>query len=215
MIDMLATQLKLDFKQQIQQAQSSPQNVDWKQLCLAFDTAIARTPLNQQLALAADGILEMAEVYALRAEAWFEELRYSPEDEPVLADGMFADLIRQSMHLDLGDLVAEPELYVRSTSEKSDDQGGTVVAYREKDEVLAEIESEIQDGEAIALGASHDENVSEWVGAIQGYLERAEGVVSFSELVRELGMSVMVVWLGILLGGFEVQQAGGFYDEVI
>jgi hypothetical protein len=157
----------------------------------------------------------MAEVYALRAEAWFEELRYSPDDEPVLDDGMFADLIRQSMSLDLGDLVAEPELYVRSASAKSEVEAGSVVAYRDKDEVLAEMESEVQDGETIALGASHDENVSEWVGAIQGYLERAEGVVSFSELVRELGMSVMVVWLGILLGGFEVQQAGGFYDEVI
>jgi hypothetical protein len=128
---------------------------------------------------------------------------------------MFADLIRQSMHLDLGDLVTEPLLYMRSASEKSDVGGGTVVAYREKDEVLAEIESEIQDGEAIALDASHEENVSAWVGAIQGYLERAEGVLSFSELVRELGMPVVVVWLGVLLGGFEVQQAGGFYDEVI
>ncbi|NJK30320.1 MAG: hypothetical protein HC940_09305 [Acaryochloris sp. SU_5_25] len=35
---------------------------------------------------AISAFLERAEVFALRAEVWFEELRYSPEDEPVLAD---------------------------------------------------------------------------------------------------------------------------------
>ncbi|NJK30317.1 MAG: hypothetical protein HC940_09290 [Acaryochloris sp. SU_5_25] len=71
----VSLQLELDFKQQLQQAQFSPQNVDWQQLCLAFDAAIAQTPLSQQLALAADAIWELAEVFVLRAEAWFEELR--------------------------------------------------------------------------------------------------------------------------------------------
>ncbi|NJM68524.1 MAG: hypothetical protein HC851_24105 [Acaryochloris sp. RU_4_1] len=212
---MTILQLELNFKQQIQQAQSSPQDVDWQQLCLAFDAAIARTPLSQQLALAADALCEMAEVFALRAEAWFEELRYTPEDEPVLVDDVFADLVRQSMNLDLGGLVAEPELYVRSPSAKSDVEGGSLVAYRDKEEVLAELESKIQDGEAVALRASHEERVSAWVGAIAAYLERAEGAVSFSELLAGLGLPWVVVWLGILLGGFQVRQDGGFYEERI
>lgn len=65
---MTAIQLELDFKQQLQQAQSCPLETDWQQLCIAFDAAIAQTPLSQQLALAADAIFEMAELYALRAD---------------------------------------------------------------------------------------------------------------------------------------------------
>ncbi|NJM65716.1 MAG: hypothetical protein HC851_08615 [Acaryochloris sp. RU_4_1] len=69
----------------------------------------------------------------------------------------------------------------------------------------------LQDGETVALGASHAEKVSEWVGAIRGYLEKAEGAVSFSELVSGVRLPCVVVWLGVLLGGFEVRQVGGFY----
>ncbi|NJR56471.1 MAG: hypothetical protein HC768_19115 [Acaryochloris sp. CRU_2_0] len=210
---MQVVQLELNFQQQLQQAQSSPQDVDWQQLCLAFDAAIARTPLSEQLALAADAIWELAELYALRAEAWFEELRYSSDDEPVVADDMFADLVRQSMSLDLDALVAEPDLYVRSASAKSGVENGSVVAYRDKSVVLAELESEIQDGEEVTLGASYEERVGEWVSAISAYLEGAEGAVSFSELVRGVRLPWVVVWLGILLGGFEVRRDGGFYDQ--
>jgi hypothetical protein len=119
------------------------------------------------------------------------------------------------MSLDLDDLVAEPELYVRSATEKSDVGGGTVVAYRDKDEVLAELESEIEAGDAVALKASYEENVSEWVGAIREYVEKAEGAVSFSEWVARVRLPVMVVWIGFLLGGFRLEQDGEFYDGAI
>jgi hypothetical protein len=38
-------QLELNLWQQLAEAQQSPQAVDWQQLCLAFDEAIARTPV--------------------------------------------------------------------------------------------------------------------------------------------------------------------------
>ncbi|NJK52153.1 MAG: hypothetical protein HC936_03775 [Leptolyngbyaceae cyanobacterium SU_3_3] len=209
-------QLELNFKQQLQQAQSCPQDVDWQQLCLAFDAAIAQTPLHQQLALAANAILEMAELYALRAETWFEDLRYSSDVEPVFADEVFADLVRQSMSLDLDDLVAEPELYLRSTSGKPDAEDGSVVEYQAKDAALEFVDQlEERTGTEVALGASHEEDVGAWVKAIGKYLEGIEGSVSFAELVTKLGMPVVAVWLGILLGGFGMEQRGGFYDPAI
>jgi hypothetical protein len=39
-------QLELNLWQQLAKAQQSPQAVDWQQLCLAFDEAIDRTPVN-------------------------------------------------------------------------------------------------------------------------------------------------------------------------
>lgn len=216
---MSAVQLELNFKQQLQQAQSAPQDVDWQQLCFAFDAAIADTPLNEQLALAADAICELAEVFALRAEVFLEELRCSSDEEPVLSDDFLADLIVQERPLDLSELLAEPELYVRSPSEKSDVIEGTVVEYQDKAEILAAIEPEIQadelSGEDIALGASHVEDVGAWVSTIREYLEGASGAVLFVDLVKGVRLPMVMVWLGLLLGDFRIEQEGEFYGQSI
>lgn len=39
--------------------------------------------------------------------------------------------------------------------------------------------------------------------------------MSFGELVKGLRMPLVVVWLGVLLGGFRVEHRGGFYGETI
>ncbi|KAI9129041.1 hypothetical protein [Acaryochloris sp. CCMEE 5410] len=70
-----------------------------------------------------------------------------------------------------------------------------------------------ESGEAVALEASHEEDVSAWVGEIAKYLEKASGTVSFAALVKGLEMPVVVVWLGMVLGGFQFEQRGGFYDQ--
>ena len=83
-----------------------------------------------------------------------------------------------------------------------------------KDAVL-EFVDELESGEAVALKVSHEEDVSGWVSAISQYLEGTEGAVSFTELVKGLGMPLVAVWLGVLLGDFRVEQRGGFYGQGI
>lgn len=214
---MTAIQLELDFKQQLQEAQTSPTDDDWKQLWIAFDNIFSRTHWRDQLELAAEAIHEMAELHTLRADAIFEELRYSPDDEPVLSDDFLADLFVQERPLDLGDLIIEPELYVRSPSEKPDEIEGTVVEYLDKAEVLAAIEpkskAEELSGEDITLSVSHVEEVGAWVGAIREFLESEKDPVLFSDLVRGLGLVPVAVLIGVLLGGFRVEQRGEFYGS--
>jgi hypothetical protein len=53
---MTVLQLELNLRQQLTEAQRSPQAVDWQQLCLAFDEAIAQTLAGQKLATAADAM---------------------------------------------------------------------------------------------------------------------------------------------------------------
>ncbi|WP_299403996.1 hypothetical protein [Acaryochloris sp. IP29b_bin.148] len=212
---MTAIQLELDFKQQLQEAQTSPTDDDWKQLWIVFDNIFSRTHWRDQLELAAEAIYEMAELHTLRADAIFEKLRFSPDEEPVLSDDFLADLFVQERPLDLDDLIAEPELYVRSPSDKTEEVEGTVVEYQDKEEVLAVIEPEIQEeemsGKDVALGASHVEDVGAWVNAIREFLEGKKDAVLFSDLVRELGLAPVAVLIGVLLGGFRVEQQGGFY----
>lgn len=216
---MTPVQLELDFKQQLQEAQTSPTDNDWKQLWIAFDNIFSQTHWRDQLELAAEAIYEMAELHTLRADTIFEELRFFPDEEPVLSDDFLADLFVQERPLDLDDLIAEPELYVRSPSDQTEEVEGTVVEYQDKAEVLAVVGPEIQaeelSGEDVALGASHVEDVGAWVSTIREYLEKTSGAVMFVELVNEMGLPAVAVLIGVLLGGFQVEQRGEFYDQAI
>jgi hypothetical protein len=116
---MTVLQLQLNLWQQLAEAQQSPHTVDWQQLCLAFDQAMDNTSAKLKLAMAADAIVEMADVFVARADEFFNHWRRVPEDGPVLDEDLFAEFVRQSFHLDLDGLVGVPELYVRSASEKS------------------------------------------------------------------------------------------------
>jgi hypothetical protein len=144
-------QLQLNLWDQLAQAQRSPQAVDWQQLCLAFDTAIDRTPVGLRLATAADAIVEMADLFAARADEFFSTWRRLPEDGPILDEDLFAEFVRQSFHLDLDGLVGVPELYVRSPSEKThkDAESQVEEVTKETALLLAEVEQEPEN--AIAL----------------------------------------------------------------
>jgi hypothetical protein len=207
-------QLELDFASALASALDEPEQADIAWMCASLDHYLQGCSHHEQLRLAGEAIRDIAEVCYQRAERLIQdwEDRYNTEG-PVLDEDFLAGMVQETMFLDVSDLCRQPKSRQRC-------QGFTgkpvesIVGEVSKATVL-EFVGELECGETIALDASHEENVSEWVGAIQGYLERAEAPAALSELVRELGMSVVVVWLGVLLGGFEVRQAGGFYDEVI
>ena len=86
----------------------------------------------------------------------------------MLDEDLFAELVRQSFSLDLSGLVDEPELYVRSASEKSHEAAESVVEYREKTEVLAELKSFVEEDARGVEQLEYDEDVMAWAEAIQG-----------------------------------------------
>ena len=158
--------------------------------------------------------LGLAEVFCQRAELLIQdwEDRHNTQG-PVMDEDFLAGMVQETMFLDISDLCRQPKSRKRQ-------QGFTgkpvesVVGEISKDAVL-EFVDELESGEAVALKASHEEDVSAWMGAITEYLEMAEGAVSFAELVKGLGKPVVVVWLGVLLGGFRVEQTGDFYGRSI
>ena len=207
-------QLQLNLWQQLEQAQAQPEVTDWRQLCLAFDETIKLTPVELRLATAADAIEQMADVLLARATAWAEDWNRRPGDGPVLDEDLFAELVRQSFSLDLSGLVDEPELYVRAASEKAHGDADSVVEYREKTEVLAELESFVDEDSGDAeVELEHDENIGAWAGAIRRWLELS-GVesVAITQLREATGLSMVKLWLAALLCGLGMEQRGGFYD---
>ena len=57
------------------------------------------------------------------------------------------------------------------------------------------------------------EDVQSWITAISKGLGDGETWMSLVELQKVLGMSWGAIWLGLLLGGFQVDQQGEFYDR--
>ena len=213
---MTAVQLQLNLWEQLEQAQASPEATDWRQLCLAFDETIELTPVELRLATAADAIEQMADLLLARATAWAEDWNRRPGDGPVLDEDLFAELVRQSFSLDLSGLVDEPELYVRAASEKAHEDAESVVEYREKTEVLAELESFVGEDAEDVEQLEYDENIAAWAEAVRGWmLGQQADEVAFAELREGVGLSVVKVWLALLLGGFRLRQSGGFYGGVV
>ena len=89
-----------------------------------------------------------------------------------------------------------------------------MMEYREKAEVLAELESFVDGdmGDAIER-LEYDEDVMAWAETIRGWMER-QGVKSaaITQLQDGSGLSVVKLWLAALLCGLGMEQRGAFYD---
>jgi hypothetical protein len=210
---MTTIQLQLNLWQQLAEAQQSPQAVDWQQLCLAFDVAIAQTPAGQKLATAADAIVEMADVFAARADEFFSTWHRQrvAHEGPILDDDLFAEFVRQSFHLDLDGLVGVPELYVRSDPEKSHEDAESMVGEVTKETALLLAGAEEEEPEdAIAL-LEHDEDIAAWAKAIALWMQQQKlERVGFMELLDGVGYPLVKGWLAVLLDeGFAIDRLEG------
>jgi hypothetical protein len=220
---MTIIQLQLNLWDQLAQAQRSPQDANWHQLCLAFDTAMLtlqesdQTPVGLRLATAADAIVEMAEVLAARADEFFSAWRRVPEDGPILDEDLFAEFVRQSFHLELDGLVGVPELYVRNALGKVHGDGESVVEEVSKEELLESLEPESQLEPMPLLELEHDEDVGAWAAIVREWMmSRRVQCGSISEVVNATNLPTVKVWIAALLSNFELDRISkkeiDFYD---
>jgi hypothetical protein len=210
---MTIIQLQLNLWDQLAQAQRSPQDANWQQLCLAFDTAIDRTPVGLRLATAADAIVEMAEVLAARADEFFSAWRRVPEDGPILDENLFAEFVRQSFHLELDGLVDVPELYVRNALEKVHGDSESVVKEVSKEALLESLEPESQLEPIPVLELEHDEDVAAWAAIVREWMmSRRVQCGSIGEIVDSTQLSSVKVWIAGLLSDFDLYQTKDFYS---
>jgi hypothetical protein len=209
---MKAVQLELNLWQELE---------DFQQLLDGVEAIVAHLPESQQLQVAGDALLRIAELCESRAQMLTTEWEEAYRD-PIVGQGFFAEMVRQTMAVDLSDLM-EP-VPVRKARTKTEKQGGAIVAVVEKEAVLAMVEQMEMEAEAqmqAVLGVAHSEDVLGWVGAIQKWLEMRAAMplpqgsdgVNWGELEAGLEMPWVELWLGVLLGGFEVEQRGEFYQR--
>lgn len=204
----------------LKSAQQMPDQVDWRELLGQVEQVLNPLPESERLKLAGEALLQVAEVYAARSKVWMTEWEESYRD-PVVPEGFFADVVRQTMAVDLGELMEPaPPRKLRSRRAKvTEVQEGSISATVDKENLLAMVDQLEADQERLkqqVWAIAHEEKVSDWVRAInQGLQQASEPKVSLMELVRCLGLSWVEVWLGVLLGGFEFEQQGEFYEAPI
>jgi hypothetical protein len=212
---MSVLQLELNLWQQLAEAQQSPQAVDWQQLCLAFDAAMDDTPIGLRLATAADAIVEMADVFAARADEFFSTWHQQrvAHEGPILDDDLSAEFVRQSFHLDLDGLVGVPELYVRSAPKKSHEDAESLVEEVSKETALLLAGAELEPADLMD-GLEYDENVGEWANAVRGWMVSRDVVsANIMEIVEVTNLSTVKVWIaGMLDEDFDLNQAKEFYS---
>ena len=215
---MTTRQLEFDLWDQLHQAQQMPEAIDLVQMLDAVEAAAAQLPEAERLRFAGDALLQMAEVCAARSGVLMTQWEESSRD-PIVEQGFFADMVRQTMAVDLSDLM-EPAPIRKRRTKSLDVPQGSIAAPVEKATVLAMVDQleaedkELQQQNVLAI--AHSEDVAQWVAVIDHWLQAMPiEQIHFIDLCQGLGLTRVEVWLGLLFGKFELQQLGEFYSDAV
>uniref|UniRef100_B8HZL8 Uncharacterized protein n=1 Tax=Cyanothece sp. (strain PCC 7425 / ATCC 29141) TaxID=395961 RepID=B8HZL8_CYAP4 len=212
-------QLELDLWGSLEAAAQVPQTADLRSLYQVLERTLEGQALTNQLAIAGNAMVQLSEVYADRAagmiEAW--ERRYQPQETVIDLEDC-ADLFVQSLSLDVSDLFEEAEPVAYPIHRKVAERTGSIVGEVAKADLLdwieetrVEVPPDTATVEQGILNLAHDENVQETIAAIAHYLKH-RGKVSLQTLRQGLGISLIELWLGLLIGGFRLEQQDPFYQ---
>ena len=199
-----------DFWQNIEAAKEVPKQAKVSVLVKQVEELLSQLSFEQQLRIAGTAITEIAEIYQSKSETLLEDWqqKYNPT-EPDFNEELLAGLVRQSMSLDLSELL-EPSRRQRVTPTNPEIE--SVAGEVDKQKLL-----EVLDQEQIKQQiwqTSYEENVTAWCDQISlWFSEYLAEECSLIELVEGTGLSLGQVWLSLLLGGFKLKRnSGEFYD---
>lgn len=216
-------QLELHLWQSLEAASRFPETADLRSLCDALEQTLSDQSLAEQLTVAGDVLVQLSEVHAARANLLISgwERRHNPV-EPVVNLEDCVDLFVQSLTLDVSELFEEPEpiQYPANRKKTSSQEEGSIVGEVDKNALLDWVDQmtaaqpldELQMAEQIR-DLAHGENVEEWSKAIAQYLQRFGSQILLPDLQQALEMPIVELWLGLLMGGYSLNQQGEFYDS--
>uniref|UniRef100_A0A832H4E2 Uncharacterized protein n=1 Tax=Oscillatoriales cyanobacterium SpSt-402 TaxID=2282168 RepID=A0A832H4E2_9CYAN len=204
---MQGTQLELN----LQQALADPPTADLKQLWWVLEEVLQPLPEQQQLQIAGEAIAQIVEVVCGRAQQILNGLEYSqhpfteaPQIEICLSREFLEPFIRQSVSLNLDQLLAPP------TSRQREKGIQSVVGECNKEALLLMLDEEQAKQQALAV--AHVEAVEDWSTRLREFFMQTDKPALLNELVQDLQMDWVEIWLGLLLGDFKLEQQGEFYD---
>jgi hypothetical protein len=189
-------QLELDLWGDLKTALKSPESADMELLWQGLEDAIANQDSNEQLLVAGDAIAQIVEVFVLRAKGILDSLEVTDNsDGPVLSEDFLSGLMRQSMTMDLSDLMEDLTF---ERVEPSPDSG-SIVSVIDRTEARAIARSARAAMRKALKDLAEKENIPKWQSAIALWIEQHIGErVSLLQLQQALDMPLVEVWLGLL-----------------
>jgi hypothetical protein len=182
-----------------------------------LDAELHDLSVEAQLETAGVAFNQIADILKSRAVMLLQDVRdRNNPSGPIVSTDIFAGLVRTTMQLDLDDLI-EPTIpqtfkpHGPHQFSNMGEKGDSVVAPVEKEKVLEMLE-EVRSLEDVHMLAG-DEDVQKWQSAIAHYLADIQDEISLIKLQDALKMPMVEVWLGLLLGGFTLEQRGDFYNS--
>ena len=204
-------QLELDLGDAFEDATDMPEEANILELWQQFEVVMDELPWREQLRMGGDVLAQLAEICEAKSEILWEDWQdANNSDGPVIDGDWLRGLTRQTQEIDFSELVQRSDN--KGTQEQQDDiEADSVVGEVDKQLVLALVdELNLEEAKAKTLAVSHSEDVSAWVAAISA--KRSAVPQRLIELQRQLQMPLIEVWIAALLGGFELEQRGGFYE---
>ncbi len=177
-------------------------------------SSIAPLEKNQQLQVAAEAISQIVEICVSRANGILDSLEVTDSSNgPVSGDDFLSGLMRQSMSLDLSDLMED--LFPAEDSQVNISGGSHVTPIDKKvAKAIARQARKLAKKDLLELAGS--ENIELWQQAIAFWMQQRQGhKVSLWQLQQALGMPLVEVWLGLLHSQEQYQWEGHgefYYD---
>ncbi len=219
-------QLELPLWSHLLSCRLAPESVDLVAVIDRAEMEISQLPQAVQMQAAGEAILQLAQLYSLRSHLLIDNWENAYRD-PQVRNDFFADIVRQSMAVDLSDLM-EPKPSRKNRTKSGFKAHDSVAGVVDKSAVLAMVEQleanaasddsflSLPERLRQALSVAHDEDVFGWRDAIAHWMQQHQGdKVSLWQLQQALGMPLVEVWLGLLHSPttYQWDGQGGFYQE--
>ncbi len=206
-------QLELDLWGDLKTALTQPESADMELLWQGLEDAIAHSDSNEQLLVAGDAITQIVEIYVKRANGILDSLEVTDSNDGLVLDEDFlSGLMRQSMTLDLSDLMEEFTFETQSSPALV----GSVVSVIDRKEAKAIARKQRAAMRKALKELAEQENIPLWQSAIARWINQHQGEkVSLKQLHQALGMPLVEVWLGLLHSPtpYQWDGTGEFYRE--
>ncbi|NEQ54525.1 MAG: hypothetical protein F6K11_31070 [Leptolyngbya sp. SIO3F4] len=204
-------QLELDLGDAFEDAADMPEEANILELWQQFEVVMTELPWREQLRMGGEVLAQLAEICEAKSEVLWEDWQdANNSDGPVMDGDWLRGLTRQTQEIDFTELVQRSGNRL-ATSQGDVADSDSVVGEVDKSAVLALVdELTLEEAKEKALAVSHSEDVSAWVAAISARCESTPQ--RLIELQQQLQMSLVEVWIASLLGGFHLEQRGGFYE---
>ncbi len=179
-------QLELPLWSQLQLSRLAPESVNLEAILDQAEQEISQLPRSLQMQAAEEAIVQLAQLYSLRAEGMLDDWENAYRD-PHLESNFFADIVRQTMAVDLSSLMESLPPRKRRAKSTTLKAQGSVVGVVNKSAVLAMVEqleaenpsSELplsdEQQKQLALSIAHDEDIFTWCNAIAHWLQQHQG----------------------------------------